>query len=232
MSSRNDIRRWYLAVLKTGISATRWGKAAGIAGTTITRFLDQADDAFLPKRETLRRLIESAPGDAPPPPPAVRHLAGIEGDKEAANSVIELQGVEHSLIPRFDASLSAGPGSLLTDEPEPIGYHPIETQWLQGITRATPDYLAIVKVDGDSMVDTLQDGDWVLLDLTQKRASREGIYALRVGDDLWVKRLTLNLADRLITIISDNPLYPRQDLPEEELQILGRVCWVVARRIL
>ncbi|MEM1398996.1 MAG: S24 family peptidase [Pseudomonadota bacterium] len=230
LSRRNEVQAWYEAVLKSGLSASRWARGAGISGSTITRFLDKPDEAALPKPETLRKLIQSAPDDTARPPVSLLHMAGINPSGKHAD-IVEFEGVEHTMIPRFDASVSAGLGSLLTDEPEPIGHHPIETQWLHSVTRAAPERLAIVKVDGDSMADTLQDGDWILLDLSQQRASREGIYALRVGQDLWVKRLTLNLADKLITVISDNPRYPRQDLPEEDLEILGRVCWVVARRL-
>lgn len=132
---------------------------------------------------------------------------------------------------RFDASFSMGPGSLVADQPEPMGYWLIESQWLHGFTRAPQNEVAIVKADGDSMTPTLMPGDWVVVDRTQTRLSREGIYAIRVGDDLWIKRLSLNLHDKTVRVISDNPTTPVQVADETDLTIIGRVIAVVGRRV-
>jgi len=124
-----------------------------------------------------------------------------------------------------------GPGSLAEENPEPLGYWLIERQWLAAITRVAPDHLAIVKADGDSMQPTLLGGDWVLIDRTQTRLTREGIYAVRVGSDTWIKRISLNLREKTVRIISDNPTTPVQDVEESELSIVGKVVALVARRL-
>lgn len=145
--------------------------------------------------------------------------------------IVEVDGTEFASIPRYDASLSAGPGSIIDPNAEPIGYHLIESQWLHAVTRAAPQHMAVIRVSGDSMEDTLSDGDWVLLDRTQSRAAQEGIYALQIDDTTWVKRLTLNLRERLIRVVSDNPRYPVQDLPPDDLTVIGRVVCIVARKV-
>lgn len=145
--------------------------------------------------------------------------------------LVDIARVEYASIGRYDAALSAGPGSLLEAEPEPMGYHLVEAQWLRTVTRATPNHLAIVRVDGDSMEPTFDDGDWVMIDATQKRLSRQGVYAFRVMDALWVKRIEINLQNRLIHITSDNRNYDPQDLAEDELDVLGRVVCIVARKV-
>lgn len=144
---------------------------------------------------------------------------------------LEFEGSEFAAIPRYDARLSAGHGSIIDPQAEPIGFHLIEAQWLNAITRAAPAHMAVIRVAGDSMEDTLSDGDWVLLDRTQTRAAQEGVYALQIDDTTWVKRLTLNLRDRLIRVVSDNPKYPFQDLPPDDLTVIGRVVCIVARRV-
>lgn len=149
----------------------------------------------------------------------------------AEPGIVEIGGVEYAQIGRFDTAFSAGPGSLLEPDPEPIGFQLIERQWLNAITTVSPDHLAVVRVSGDSMVPTLFDNDWVLVDRRQQRFSREGVYALHVGEDAWIKRLSLNLRERLIRIISDNALYPLQELPEHEVVLIGRVISLVARRL-
>ncbi|WP_430436828.1 LexA family transcriptional regulator [Oceanibaculum nanhaiense] len=133
-------------------------------------------------------------------------------------------------VKRYDARLSAGPGSLVNGDEE-LGMFPFDEQWLRSLTTTTPDFLAVVMVDGDSMEATLSDRDLILIDRSQHRIGREGLYALRVGDFCWIKRLSLNLRDRMIRIISDNPRYPVQELPEDEVAILGRAVSIVARRL-
>jgi phage repressor protein C with HTH and peptisase S24 domain len=135
-------------------------------------------------------------------------------------------------IGRFDTSFSMGPGSLVVEDPEPLGYWLFESQWLRAISAANSRQLAVVKVDGDSMQPTLMPGDWVLIDRTKIRPTREGIYAIRVGDQAWVKRISLNIKTKQVRILSDNPTTPPQpEMDEEEVAILGRVIALVARRI-
>jgi phage repressor protein C with HTH and peptisase S24 domain len=148
-----------------------------------------------------------------------------------APGIVDLGAAEYASVGRFDAALSAGHGSLLESDPDPLGYQLFEAQWLRSLTQATPAHLAVVRVDGDSMEQTLSNGDWVLVDLTQRSFNREGVYALRIGDTGWIKRLSLNLRDRLIRVISDNDVYPLQELAEDELDIIGRVVCIVARRV-
>lgn len=148
-----------------------------------------------------------------------------------AEEIIEIGGSEYVSVGRYDAALSAGPGSVLDPDAEPLGFHLFEAQWLRSVTRAAPAHLAVLRVDGDSMEDTLRDGDFVLVDRSQNRFGREGIYALAIGENAWVKRLSLNLRERLIRVISDNPAYPQQELDEHELFLIGRVVWIVGRKV-
>lgn len=150
---------------------------------------------------------------------------------EARPGLVEIQNTEYASIARFDAMLSAGPGSLIEEDPEPLGYHLLEQQWLNGLTRASPQHLAVVRVSGDSMEPTLSNQDWVLLDTTQRRLNHEGIYALRVGDAVWVKRISLNLKDRTIRIMSDNQFYETQEIEESDVHTIGRVLSIVSRRL-
>lgn len=145
--------------------------------------------------------------------------------------IVDIGGETYVAIGRFDAALSAGPGSLIDPHPEPMGYYLIQAQWLRALSLAAPDQLAVVRVDGTSMVPTLADGDWVLVDRTQRSIAREGIYAIQVLDQTWVKRLSLNLREKLIRILSDNPLVPPQEETEENLRIMGRVIALVARKV-
>jgi hypothetical protein len=135
-------------------------------------------------------------------------------------------------VGRFDASFSMGPGSLIAEDPEPLGYWVFEQQWLRALSHVSPERLAVVKVDGDSMTPTLFGGDLVLIDRSKTKPNVEGIYALKVGDIAWVKRISVNLKTKKVRVLSDNPLVPKQpEMDEEDLAILGRVIALVARKI-
>ena len=230
MSERTQIKEYYEAVKATGLSYAQWGQRANVAPSNMSRFAKHHRTTPIPKPETLRPLVESAPPSVAVPP-AVKRIIGEMPPLLDRPQLVELSDTEYAAIGRFDADLSAGPGSLLEADPEPMGFHLLESQWLRTVSRADPEKLAVVRVAGDSMESTLHDGDWVLVDLTKKRASREGIYALRVGADLWVKRITLDLANKRVLILSDNKHYPVQALDGGELEIIGRVVWIVARRV-
>lgn len=167
-----------------------------------------------------------APGleDAPAPALEAPFQPGREG-------VIEIGPSEFVVVPRFDARLSAGAGSLLSDPPEPEGCQLFERQWLRLITSAAPEHLALLRIDGDSMEDTFSDGDWVMIDREQVNPAREGIYALRVEDVVWVKRLSVHRPNRTIAVISDNKRWPPQSWPADQVAVIGRVVWLVGRKV-
>ena len=217
-------------------------KGASVAMGRNPAFLQQFVKYEKPKRlseddrESLAGLLGVSPDDlreGPAPagrrPPRSDLLPAYCG--ALTPGVLDVHGTEYLSIGRYDAALSAGPGSLIDPQAEPLGYMLFEAQWIHALTRAAPDHLAIVRVDGDSMTDTLYDGDYVMVDRTQRRFGREGIYALQVGENTWVKRLSLNLRDKLIRIISDNGRYPVQELPEDDIEILGRIFWIAGRRL-
>ena len=129
-------------------------------------------------------------------------------------------------IKRHPVSVSAGPGAVAGQEyGKP--YFAFDERWLKALTASSPPNLSIVRVEGDSMSPTLNDGDDILVDLGDcGDRMRDGIYVLRVDDALVVKRLALNPMGRRVTVQSDNPAYP--DWPDcdlDEINCIGRVIW-------
>jgi hypothetical protein len=133
-------------------------------------------------------------------------------------------------VPRLDLGASAGGGAFDGDErgETHIAFDPA---WLRRIARGAPDELSIIRVDGDSMVPTLGDGDDILVDRGDGAARlRDGIYVLRIDDMLVVKRVALNPAARKVSIRSDNPAYPGwPDCDPAAVEIVGRVVWTGRR---
>lgn len=132
---------------------------------------------------------------------------------------------EHLPVPVYDVRASAGPGSLAEDG-APSGFLMFREPWLKRISQ-NPQMLVVLEISGDSMWDTLHDGDHALVDRSQVNPRREGLYVLRIDDVLQVKRISMHPVSRLLTIKSDNPAYPTYDeISPEEISVIGRVIWI------
>ncbi|QYJ00781.1 hypothetical protein KUV46_15845 [Thalassovita mediterranea] len=129
-------------------------------------------------------------------------------------------------VPIYDLRASAGPGALVEDG-EPMGYQPYRSQQLARLTRSSTDSLAVITVGGDSMWETLHDGDQVLVDLSVNRIVRDGIYILSFEDELLVKRCQRDLETKEVIVKSDNPVYDNFRISSaDKLNVIGRVIWI------
>ena len=133
-------------------------------------------------------------------------------------------------VPRLDVRASAGPGALGGEEAA-RGYIAFDPAWLRRVA-GDPKRLSLIRVEGDSMVPTLGDGDEILVDTGDAgERLRDGIYVLRIEDALVVKRVARNPAGARISIRSDNEAYPGwPDCDPAAVDIVGRVVWA-GRRI-
>jgi phage repressor protein C with HTH and peptisase S24 domain len=100
--------------------------------------------------------------------------------------------------------------------------------WLQHRLGTDPRSLALVEAIGDSMSPTVDDGDVVLVDLRETRFKDDGIYVLRAGNDLSIKRIQRQ-PDGSLTIRSDNAAYERLTVSPDMIALFGRVIWVGGR---
>lgn len=166
-------------------------------------------------RRTLARYfaIDEALLGAPPPAPAAQ--------PSRRRALIA--------IPQLAVGASAGAGALPGSEAVESILN-VDPRWLRALT-ANPAAVSMIRVEGDSMVPTLGDGDDILVDRADAADRlRDGIYVLRIDDALNVKRLALNPAGRSVAIRSDNPAYPSwPDVALATVDIIGRVIWVGRR---
>lgn len=132
-------------------------------------------------------------------------------------------------VPRLDIGAAAGAGGLNEDDRAEAVFA-FDPRWLRRLS-ATPQRLAIIRVEGESMVPTLDHGDDIMVDSGDgAERLRDGIYVLRRDGVLLVKRLSCSLARERVTIVSDNEAYPTQtNVPVSELDIVGRVLWTGRR---
>ncbi|MCM0018540.1 MAG: LexA family transcriptional regulator [Tagaea sp.] len=134
-------------------------------------------------------------------------------------------------IPVLETKLSAGTGAAALSTERARDHLVLPTAFLRGHINMTPEAVVAFPVVGDSMEPTLREGALALLDRSVRAIDGPGIYALRRGDDLFVKRVARR-ADGSILLKADNPRYPDDHLAPErvgELQVIGRVGGTVNR---
>jgi transcriptional regulator with XRE-family HTH domain len=119
-------------------------------------------------------------------------------------------------VPLLHQKLSAGKGMQLPENDEADAFVRVPAHLKQYGKK-----LAALTVEGDSMYPTLDRGDLVICDSCGW--SGEGVYALRMNGDGFVKRLTRDPGK--IIVISDNPKYPIREYKDdiEDFEIIGRV---------
>lgn len=133
------------------------------------------------------------------------------------------------VIPRLDVGAAAGAGGLEEDE-RPDALFAFDEGWLRQLSPG-PSQLAIIRVEGDSMVPTLNHGDDIMVDSADAAARlRDGVYVLRRDGLLLVKRIATSAVRGRVTIVSDNSAYPTErDVPVSAINIVGRVLWTGRR---
>lgn len=104
--------------------------------------------------------------------------------------------------------------------------------WIRYELGTVPQNLFLIRVSGDSMEPTLRAGDVILIDRSSSRPDREGIYIMRMGEMLLVKRLQALPGGR-IRVISDNPAFEPWVVErvgsDNDVEIYGRVVWTGRR---
>lgn len=140
-----------------------------------------------------------------------------------------LYGVDeaYSEVPVYDIEASAGNGSLF-DHELISSWLKFRRDWLssEGLIAAN---LAAIRIAGDSMDGTLHGGDIALIDMSKRKP--DGVFAIRFGDALRVKRLQ-KLTDGSLRVSSDNEMYKEEIVRPENLgqvEIIGQCYWRAGR---
>jgi len=155
--------------------------------------------------------------------------AMLGGPVQRVATPARVRGPGMILVPKLAIGASAGAGASVDGEAVE-GEVAFDPKWLRDLG-ADPRALSIIRVEGDSMAPTLDDGDDILVDGGDAAARlRDGIYVLRMDDVLWVKRVARAPGQGRISVISDNPHYRSwDDLPMASVQLVGRVVWTGRR---
>ena len=157
--------------------------------------------------------------DTPYPPGAATVLSAQE---------VTASGRYIALPLHNNVRAAAGHGSVVGNE-EADDSLMFREDWIYRDLRMQPKDLVLIRVSGESMRPTLNNGDVILVNHSLTRPDKEGIYIMRMGDMLLVKRLQA-LPDGQIRVTSDNPVYEpwtldTSKMAEGDVAIIGRVVW-------
>lgn len=127
----------------------------------------------------------------------------------------------HTRIPVLEVSPSAGHGGEPVDFPAIRDYLEVTNGWAKRHFGTSLSGVRVVCVSGDSMAPTMNDGDLAFVDTSVTAFEREGVYVLMFDGRLLIKRIRVNLSNRLVEICSDNErAYPVQTVHPNELDRL------------
>lgn len=80
----------------------------------------------------------------------------------------------------------------------------------------------IITAKGDSMMPTLNNGDAVIVDVSQRDVTQDGLYAVELGGSTLIKRI--QITHKGLLLLSDNTKYKPFTIDDgDTLNVIGRV---------
>ena len=137
-------------------------------------------------------------------------------------------------VPELETRAGMGGGGVMAREIRKDGKHadPLKPEgWVFPPTfireqlHSSAGRLLVLDTFGDSMAPTVMSGDRVVVDTGHKTPTPDGLYAIRdTFENIVVKRLQVVRATKpRVKIISDNPNHAAEEVPLNELEIVGKV---------
>ena len=121
-----------------------------------------------------------------------------------------------------------GAGGAPGGQMEPNTMLAFSREWVRNELKCDPDRLFLLEMAGDSMTPTILPGELMLVHQWQGSPIHDGIYVLRVGGAVQVRRLQWLSAEEL-EFVPDNPLYKSRVVTPAEASegnlVIGRVVW-------
>lgn len=99
------------------------------------------------------------------------------------------------------------------------------SNWISG----NPFNLRIIRLDGDYMEPTLMNGSLIIYDMDKSEYNGDGIYVIRLGTTIQIKRLQKTSAE-MYALKSDNPRYQDINCASKDLEIIGRAIYQLSGR--
>lgn len=130
-------------------------------------------------------------------------------------------------IAHYDVRAAMGGGQIPHEYPEMLQDIRVSPKHLRdlGVTFKEHFHLKMITGWGQSMAPTIKDRDPLLVDITIREFTGDGIYLFSHDGMLYVKRLQKKGKDRF-KMISDNKHHDPEDIRVDDTHILARVLYV------
>ncbi|MBF6029645.1 S24 family peptidase [Pseudomonas sp. P115] len=130
-------------------------------------------------------------------------------------------------IAHYDVRAAMGGGQIPHEYPEMLQDIRVSPKHLRdlGVTFKEHFHLKMITGWGQSMAPTIKDRDPLLVDITIREFTGDGIYLFSHDEMLYVKRLQKKGKDRF-RMISDNKHHDPEDIRVDDTHILARVLYV------
>jgi hypothetical protein len=130
-------------------------------------------------------------------------------------------------IAHYDVRAAMGGGQIPHEYPEMLQDIRVSPKHLRemGVTFKEHFHLKMITGWGQSMAPTIKDRDPLLVDITTREFTGDGIYLFSHDEMLYVKRLQKKGKDRF-KMISDNKHHDPEEIRVDDTHILARVLYV------
>lgn len=196
----------------------------------LQQYLKKGSPVRLPEEQRKKLALilevdEQELTDIPITSPIPAHITGTNAIASKISSIFIKK--DEVIIDVIDATACCGDG--IENLPEKVcGHWKLPLNEFKSITAGNPDNIKMLRVQGDSMQPTINEGDWVWVDVSNNYVSSDGIYLLRMATGLAVKRLQSGLSN--IVIKSDNSSYSDITAEVGEINIIGKVVYILNGR--
>lgn len=214
-------------IKERGLSLNSLSLQFGKSGTYLHKFINfdspkRLDEDVRKKLALILGVDEQELTDRPILP---AHMTGISMVAEKIGSLFTSK--DDAVIDMIDATACCGDG--IDNLPEKVcGHWKLPLAEFKSLASGNPNNIKMLRVQGDSMQPTINEGDFVWVDVSNNYASSDGIYLIRMSTGLAVKRLQAGLND--ITIKSDNTSYSDITADVGKVQIIGKVVHILNSR--
>ncbi len=155
----------------------------------------------------------------------------VELKPELAEKIAAVLQVSPTALSRLPKA-PEGTYSLPLLNPEMLNMPPLSRLPLPGhFCQNLPQDVVLFVAEDDTMAPQISQGSLVLIDKNSHRFSQNGVYLLKIGKSLALRRLQ-RILNQNINILSDNISYPPEQMDEATLDIMGKAISAISYRYL
>ncbi len=124
-------------------------------------------------------------------------------------------------LPMVETALSAGNGSFVINDTVET-YYAFRKSFINRIATSHRNVI-LARATGNSMEKIIRDGDTLMLDTGSSVIEDGKIFAVRFGDTLAIKRLSLLPNSKIMVISENKEEYPPYEADAKDIHVIGKL---------